>query len=95
VTGDAFDPASKPRLAPHRRLKFDEPRKQWIIQAPERAFVLDEIAHAIVSRCDGTRSFAAVVDELCALVPDAPREVIASDARELIEGLVAKGVMVP
>ena len=88
------DFAAVPKLAPHRKLKFDAARKCWVIQAPERAFVLDEIAQAVVSRCDGTRTLAVVVDELCALAVDAPRDVIENDVAELVQGLVAKGVMV-
>jgi pyrroloquinoline quinone biosynthesis protein D len=85
---------SVPKLAAHRKLKFDEARKCWVIQAPERAFVLDEIAYAVVSRCDGTRNLEAVVNELSELAPDAPRDVIESDVAELIQGFAAKGVMV-
>ena len=44
--------SSAPRLARGMRLQFDKQRDQWIIQAPERVFVLDAIAHEIVQRCD-------------------------------------------
>ena len=40
--------ASVPRLARGTRLQFDKHRDQWIVQAPERVFVLDPIAHEIV-----------------------------------------------
>lgn len=83
---------SRPRLAAHRRLKFDESRKSWIIQAPERVFLLDEIAYAIVSRCDGEKSLAGIVDELCAAF-DAPHVVVAADVKRLVEDFAGKGVM--
>jgi pyrroloquinoline quinone biosynthesis protein D len=33
--------SSAPRLARGMRLQFDKQRDQWIIQAPERVFVLE------------------------------------------------------
>ena len=83
---------SRPRIAAHRRLKFDEARKTWTIQAPERVFLLDEIAHAIVSRCDGEKTLAVVIDELCSAF-ETSRDVIAPDVRKLVQDLADKGVM--
>jgi len=83
---------SRPRLAPHRRLRFDEARKSWTIQAPERVFLLDEIAYAIVSRCDGDRTLAQIVDGLCAVFA-APRNVVAPDVQALVQDFAEKGVM--
>jgi hypothetical protein len=56
--------------------------------------MLDEIAHAIVSRCDGTSSVAGIVDALCHMAEDAPRDVIERDVMNLIQDFVDKGVMV-
>lgn len=86
-------PDSVPRLAPHRRLWRDPQRQIWTVQAPERAFILDDIAHAIVSRCDGTASLAAIIDQLCATFPNAPRNTIAADATHLLQDLADKGVI--
>ena len=85
--------ASVPRLAPHMRLRHDKARAQWTIQAPERSFVLDEVAHAIVSRCDGTRPLEAVVTDLCNTFPGAPRDVIEKDVLALVQNFVDKSVM--
>jgi hypothetical protein len=35
---------TRPKLARGIRLQFDTARDQWILQAPERVLVLDEIA---------------------------------------------------
>jgi pyrroloquinoline quinone biosynthesis protein D len=86
------DETSRPKLAAHRRLRFDEARKSWTIQAPERMFLLDDIAHAIVSRCDGEKTLAQIADELCAAF-EAPRELIAGDVRNLVQDFADKGVM--
>lgn len=84
---------SRPRLAAHRTLRFDETRQSWTIQAPERVFLLDEVAHAIVSRCDGAKMLAVIIDELCRAYADAPREAIAGDVTKLVQNFAEKGVM--
>jgi pyrroloquinoline quinone biosynthesis protein D len=88
------DEASVPKLGPHMRLRHDKARDTWTIQAPERSFMLDPIAHQVVSRCDGAASVAQVVDSLCAAFPDAPRDLIAGDVAKLIQDFVDKSVMV-
>jgi pyrroloquinoline quinone biosynthesis protein D len=88
-----LSPQSLPRLAPHMRLRHDAARGQWTIQAPERAFMLDETAHAIVSHCDGATSLEAIVERLAAAFPDAPADVIAADVTLLLQGLADKGVV--
>ncbi len=85
--------ASAPHLAPHMRLRHDKARAQWTIQAPERSFVLDEVAHAIISRCDGVVSLEAVVTDLCNTFPGAPRDVIEKDVLALVQNFVDKSVM--
>jgi len=84
--------ASVPRLARGTRLQFDKHRDQWIVQAPERLFVLDPIALEIVQRCDGVASVTAIVDELAAKF-NAPREVILRDVNSMLQDFADKGVM--
>jgi pyrroloquinoline quinone biosynthesis protein D len=84
---------SVPRLAPHRHLRRDLRRDVWTVQAPERTFILDETAHAILSRCDGQASLAAIIESLCAAFPDAPRDIIAADVTHLLQDLADKGVI--
>ena len=83
---------SVPRLAAHVRLRFDKQREQWVLLAPERIFVLDEIALAIVERCQGTATVGDIVDDL-ARTFDAPRERVLADAGALLQGFLDKGVM--
>ena len=86
-------PECLPRLAPHMRLRHDPARGVWTVQAPERSFLLDEIAHAVLARCDGQASLSAIIDGLCATFADAPRDVIASDVTALLQDLADKGVV--
>jgi pyrroloquinoline quinone biosynthesis protein D len=84
--------ASVPRLVRGTRLQFDKHRDQWIVQAPERLFVLDPIALEIVQRCDGIAPVAAIVDELAAKF-NAPRELILRDVSNMLQDFADKGVM--
>jgi len=84
--------ASVPRLARGTRLQFDKHREQWIVQAPERLFVLDPIALEIVQRCDGVASVGAIVDGLAAKF-DAPRDIILRDVNTMLQDFADKGVM--
>ena len=83
---------SVPRLPPGVKLRFDKTRDKWIVLAPERVFVPDEIALAIIQRCDGEASVTAIVDALVEAY-NAPREVIAKDVANLLQDLANKGIM--
>ena len=54
---------SVPRLPPGVKLRFDKTRDKWIVLAPERVFVPDEIALEIIKRCDGEATVTAIVDD--------------------------------
>lgn len=82
-----------PRLAPHMRLRHDAARGTWTVQAPERSFLLDDIAHTVIARCNGASSLAAVIDGLCTDFPGAPRAQIEQDVTTLLQGLADKGVI--
>jgi coenzyme PQQ biosynthesis protein PqqD len=83
---------SIPRLAAHIRLRHDQ-KRGWTIQAPERSFLLDDIAHAVIAACDGRKSLAEIIAGLCQAFPDAPPEVIANDVGTLLQDFVDKGVI--
>jgi coenzyme PQQ biosynthesis protein PqqD len=80
---------SKPRLPRGVRLKHDETRGEWLLLAPERIVKTDAIALAILQRCDGAATFAAIVDDLAATF-SADRGRIEGDVRVLLEDLAAK-----
>lgn len=87
-----IDEDSVPHLPSGVRLKFDKPRDQWVLLAPERMYVLDEIALEIVKCCNGEASVAAIVDDLSARF-GAPRDTVATDVRTLLQDFADKGVM--
>ena len=74
------------------RLKHDEVRSQWVILAPERMFVLDEIGLAIMERIDGERAVERIVDILADRF-QAPREQILGDVIRMLQDFADKGVL--
>jgi pyrroloquinoline quinone biosynthesis protein D len=81
-----------PRFAPGVRLQEDKARGRWIVMAPERMFVPDETALAVLRLVDGVRDEAAIIAALAAQY-DAPAEVIGADVRALVADLVARGAL--
>lgn len=87
-----LDPTSRPRLAAGMRLREDKARGQWVVLGPERVFVLEETALAVLRLVDGERSIEEMVAELAAIY-DAPRDVIAADVTDLLQDLADRGVV--
>ena len=85
-------PDTMPRLARGARLREDAARGRWVVMAPERMFVPDETALEVLRLMDGTRSVAAIVDELITRY-EAPREEIAADVIGLVQDLVGRGLV--
>ena len=84
--------ASSPRLARSARLREDTARGQWTILAPERVFVLDLVAVAVVQLCDGTRDCIGIADELARRY-EADPAVILADIVPMLQDLADKGVI--
>jgi len=80
---------SKPCLPRGVRLKYDETRSEWLLLAPERVIKTDAIAVEILKRCDGTATFAAIVDDLAQHF-SADRARVEADVRALLSELAAK-----
>jgi pyrroloquinoline quinone biosynthesis protein D len=89
---DAIDRATVLRLKPHVRLQFNEARGQWIVQAPERVLMPDEIAVSILKLCDGKTSVEAIA-EILARDYQAPQDVIEGDVLEMLRELAEKGIV--
>ncbi|WP_191085524.1 pyrroloquinoline quinone biosynthesis peptide chaperone PqqD [Roseococcus microcysteis] len=81
-----------PRFAPGVRLQEDRARNRWMVMAPERMFLPDETALAVLRLVDGARDEAAIVAALAAQYA-APAEIIAADVRALLEDLRARGAL--
>jgi pyrroloquinoline quinone biosynthesis protein D len=86
-------PASVPRLGQGIKLRFDETRKAWIILAPERVLMPDDIAVDILQRCDGIATVAAIATALADKY-DAAHDGVEQDVIEMLQDLADKGVLV-
>ncbi len=83
---------SRPMLARHARLKFDEARQVWVILVPERVLAPDEIAVEILQLCDGVRNVDQIIDVLAAKYA-ADRDVIGTDVIAMLKDLAEKGFL--
>ena len=83
---------SRPILARHAKLKFDETRQVWVILAPERVLAPDEIAVEVLQLCDGVRDVGAIADVLAQKYA-APREAILTDVIAMLQDLADKGFL--
>jgi pyrroloquinoline quinone biosynthesis protein D len=83
-------PESSPRLPRHVKLKHDKVRGRWLILAPERVLVPDEIAVQVLSRVDGRRSVMAIAEDLAGVYA-APVSEILGDCVTLLQELADKG----
>ena len=87
-----MDAAAVPRFPRGVRLREDTARGRWVVMAPERAFVPDDIALEVLKLVDGARSVGDIADVLAARFA-APREVIEADITEMLRDLAERGVV--
>ncbi|NHO32742.1 pyrroloquinoline quinone biosynthesis peptide chaperone PqqD [Acetobacter fallax] len=82
-----------PAFARGTRLQRDRVREQWVVQAPERAFLADPVAAEILQQVDGETPLRTIIDGLTAAF-EAPREVIARDVLALVSDLADRQVLI-
>ena len=85
---------SIPKLPRHAKLRYDEARKKWIINAPERVFELDETASEIMRLLDGNLTINNIIDKLLKKFKEAPREAVTKDVLEMLQTLADKGFVI-
>lgn len=86
------DEARVPRFRRSVKFRFDAVRDAWVLLAPEKLFMPDEIAVEILKLVDGERTIGAIADDLAARF-DAPRAVIAADVVTALDDLSARGAV--
>jgi pyrroloquinoline quinone biosynthesis protein D len=84
--------AAVPALARGVRLRFDKARDAWVLLAPEKVLMPDQIAIEILKRCDGQATVGAIVDDL-ATTFGADRAQVASDVQSFLQDLADKGMI--
>ena len=87
-----LDVASRPILPRHVKLRFDKARDRWVILAPERVLVPDDISVEVLQLCDGLRSVADIVAILAAKYT-ADADLIQADCLALLQDLADKAFL--
>jgi pyrroloquinoline quinone biosynthesis protein D len=81
-----------PALARGVKLRFDKARDVWVLLAPEKVLMPDQIAMEILKRCDGKAKMAEIIEDL-AVTFSADRDQVASDVRAFLQDLADKGML--
>jgi pyrroloquinoline quinone biosynthesis protein D len=81
----------RPKLAAGVRLKFDRVGGVWLLLAPERGLILNEAAHAVLERCDGSRPLAALIADLASQCSAVAAAEIERDVLDLAQRLQQDG----
>lgn len=81
-----------PKFRRGTKFRFDAVRDAWVLLAPEKLFMPDEIAVEILKLVDGDRTIDAMVDDLAARFA-APRSVIDRDVAAALEKLAMRGAV--
>ena len=92
ATSPALSEAAVPAFMRGTRLSHDRVRDQWVVLAPEKAFLPDPVALAVLRLVDGRQALGAIIDTLAARFA-APRETIAADVLDLVADLIARRVL--
>lgn len=74
------------------RLQQDRVRDLWLVQAPEKAFIIEGAAPHILDLVDGEQTVGTIIEKLAEQF-SAPREVISTDVLALLSDLTEKGVL--
>lgn len=87
--------ASKPRLAAKARLRRDRGASDdgALLLFPESGLILNRSAQAIVARCTGGETVAAIVDGLARAQEPRERDRIVHDVLAFLDALCRRGVL--
>ena len=86
------DESSVPRFPRGTRFRFDSTRQAWVILAPERLIMPDEIAVEVLKLVDSVRSVSDIAGELAARFA-APRDEVLGDVLSLLQELADDTVL--
>jgi pyrroloquinoline quinone biosynthesis protein D len=87
-----IEPSSVPRFPRGTRFRFDATRAAWVILAPERLVMPDEIAVEVLKLVDGLRPVTAIADQLVTQF-NAPHDEVLADIVVLLQELADDTVL--
>ncbi len=79
-----------PKFPKHVKFKYNKPRDEWVLLAPERLVKLDDIAVEVLKLLDGMKKVKDISLELSKKF-NAPLDVIQKDVINLLQTLSDKG----
>jgi len=85
--------ASKPRLAPRARLRWDRHDRQHVLVFPEAALMLNPTAAETLKLCNGARTIEEIIDDLAARFRQERRATIAADVIDLLSRIFERGLL--
>lgn len=77
ATRTIIEPASVPRFPRGTRFRFDATREAWVILAPERLMMPDQVAVEVLKLVDGSRAVTAIASRLATQFAAPPAEILA------------------
>lgn len=89
----ALDPKARPACAPRVRLQTDLVTGDPVLLYPEGLLVLNDAAHAVVSRCDGATTIEGIIESL-AEEYEVEGEQLRTDVMECLADLCARNLIV-
>ena len=84
--------ASIPRFPRGTRFRFDATRQAWVILAPERLLLPDDIGVEVLKLVDGKRTVSAITDQLAARF-GAPHDEVLGDIVSMLQELADDTVL--
>ena len=85
--------ASRVRLAPKARLRYDERTGKHVLLYPERGLELSDSAARIAGLCTEERLVSGIVDALSGEAAGAPRATIEADVLAFLRQLEERGLL--
>ena len=79
-----------PKFPKHVKFKYNKPRDEWVLLAPERLVKLDKVAVEILQLVDGMKKVSDISKSLAEKF-SAPIEVINKDVISMLQTLAVKG----
>lgn len=88
-----FSPASRPKLAPKARLRWDKRAGKYFLLYPERGLLLNATAADIVQLCTGEHTVEGIVGELAGKYPGQAREEIEREVLTFLGQIQSRGLL--
>tara|TARA_B100001093_G_C26566805_1_gene901174 strand:- start:521 stop:808 length:288 start_codon:yes stop_codon:yes gene_type:complete len=79
-----------PKFPKHVKFKYNKPRDEWVLLAPERLVKLDDISVEILQLVNGMNEVRKISNDLAKKF-NAPLDVIQKDVINLLQTLADKG----